>query len=136
MHTKCSEVWDFFRSFTDKGQPNCYPITTSVNTLIDTMVKAELFATHFKEIMGNTIPIHEEDRKLIFIQECLLANSLDDINNPFLFGELNDQIKSFKFKQSPGFDNIPNELIIHLPENMKLIILSLFNHSCTTRAKY
>ena len=136
MHTKCSEVWDFLRSFMDKGQPNCYPITTNGNTLIDTMVKAELFATHFKEIMGNTIPIHEEDRKLIFIQECLLANSLDDINNPFLFGELNDQIKSFKVKKSPGFDNIPNELIIHLPENMKLIIISLFNHSCTTRAKY
>ena len=85
MHTGCSEVWGFFRrSFMDKGQPNCYPITTNGNILIDTMVKAELFATHFKEILGNTITIHEEDRKLIFIQECLLANSLDDINMLFL----------------------------------------------------
>ena len=77
--------------------------------------------------------MHEEDRKLFFMQDCLLANSTDDINNHFLFGELNDQIKKLKVKKSPGFDNIPNELLIHLPENMKIIILSLFNHSWNER---
>ena len=50
MHTKCSEVWHFFISFMGIGQPNCYPITINGNILIDAMAKAELFATHFKDI--------------------------------------------------------------------------------------
>ena len=133
MHTKCSEVWDFFRRFMGKGHPHCYPITANDTVLIDAMVKAELFATYFKAIIGYPIPIHEENRKLVFIRDCLLVDSLDDINTPFLISELNGQINYLKVKKSPGFDNIPIELIIHLPENMKLIILSLLNHSWSTR---
>ena len=109
-----------------KGHHYCYPFIANGTVLIDAIVKAEIFAVHFRAIIGRPIPIHEENRKLVFIRECLLVASLDDINTPFLISELNDQINNLKVKKSPGFDNIPNEFIIHLPENMKLVILSLF----------
>ena len=91
-----------------KGHHHCYPLTANGTVLIDAMVKAEIFAAHFRTIIGHPIPIHEENRKLVFIRECLLVDSLDDINTPFLISELLDQINNLKVKKYPGFDNIPN----------------------------
>ena len=133
LHSTCSEVWNFFRSILGTKIPHSFPLSANGVTLIGALAKAELLASHFNLIIGSKVTIHEEHRKVEFIQSCLREESHLPINCLFTFEELDSQISKLKRNKSPGYDEVPNEFLINLPENIKMLLLSLFNESWETK---
>lgn len=50
------------------------------------------------------------------------------LNQPFNMWELNSTIKNLKLNKTPGPDQIHNEMIIHLPERIRMLLLNIYNH--------
>ena len=49
------------------------------------------------------------------------------MNSPFTIEELNDAINSLKSGKASSFDHLSNEMIKSLNENMRKLLLKLFN---------
>ena len=55
------------------------------------------------------------------------GNTQHDLNKPFTPKELNDTINQLKNKKAEGYDHIITEYIKNSPDNIKEILLNLFN---------
>ena len=133
LQISCTEVWRFLRSFMGKPTNNNYPLTQNGTTLIDAFAKAEFLAEQFDQIMGERLLIFNEDVKLAYIKGALEEATQDPTNAPFSLHELNEQIAKLKTNKSPGTDMIVNEFLIHLPEHIRIILLTIFNESWVTK---
>ena len=120
-------VWNFIRKISGFDVAHTFPLTQNGTLLLEDLAKAELLATFYIGIIGVENKLTNEIQLKSHLDICLLEMSANSINNPFTASEMQAQIHKLKAKKAIGVDNIANELIIHLPEDLQLCILNLFN---------
>ena len=91
-----------------------------------------LHGNHLHQIMGEKLTIFK-DVKLALIKGALEDDTQDPINVPFSVHELNDQIAKLRMNKSPGNNMTVNEFLIHLTEQVRIILLTVFNGGWVTK---
>ena len=104
-----------------------FPLTENGVSITDSKMKADIFATHFKNI-GNIGNVHQPLLpKLVLESYCAEGQQLE-INKKNTFSELNNSINSLKMT-SHGLDLMHNMFFKHMPNGIINDLVKVFNKS-------
>ena len=128
FRTKASHLWRVITNIEGRfSNEFIYPLTENGQTLIGDMAKAELMAQYYHTLLGNIIPLANEN----FIRESIDEGINDlkylELNKDFEMTDLNNEITLLKTKKAIGNDSIANELLKKSPEDFREKLLETFN---------
>lgn len=111
-------------------------IKTGHDTVTDPQAIANILAENFQHVSSND-HYHPEFLSHKMDTEKTKINIQPDnepINTLFTLQEVEQVITELKNNKSPGPDNVPFELIKNAPQEIKLILLKIYNYIWTTNA--
>uniref|UniRef100_A0A0B7BHQ4 Reverse transcriptase domain-containing protein n=1 Tax=Arion vulgaris TaxID=1028688 RepID=A0A0B7BHQ4_9EUPU len=113
----------------EKRRNNPRPISTDKATIVEDQKKAEIFNKYFASI-NRTDKHTTKDKDRIHelkIKEHACSTNIALFEDDFTQTELTRAMKKLKLRKSPGPDKIHNEMLIHLGNVGKAVILDLIN---------
>lgn len=117
-----AQIWSAIRRIESKktsSSPKSIIINDDINT--DPTAIANAFADQLNDISNSTIPQQSQISDILPIE-----NSDSDFNQDITFRELEDAINSSK-TSAPRPDHVHVEFLQNAPENIKEILLKIFN---------
>lgn len=132
--SKLTKVWKMAKRMTGKVTHSNLPcLIQDNNTYTANIDKANIFANHFASVSKNknlTNNFIRRKNKLEKRWKNILPQYNEEtsyLNQPLNLFELTRAIKQTKKSSAPGEDNIPYEIIKHLPNTCLNTILELYN---------
>ena len=131
LEKEMRRVWKLTKTLNDDYQERARSTVIKDNeTHLTGKLAANILAETFKENSQLEVPREKtaEVRQQIK-NECRRNEASDCMTADFTMYELNSAINKLKNKKSPGSDGISNEMIKHLNQTGKTVLLSIFNQS-------
>ena len=132
--SKLRDVWRTSKAMTGKRSNRGIPIITDNNTKYVTNIeKANAIAKcleknssdiNFPDAFRRNKGQFEEERRR---KEEEMVEANQELNEDFVYHELDTALRGCKRNKAPGEDNIQYEILLNLPKCSKKVILRLFN---------
>ena len=141
FHTSCQDIdlskegtkaWSLLRNLNGENKKsNPKPLQDGEDTIADDQKRAERH-NNFFATTNKAQKLTEEDKQmlnLLKLNEKAPTTSIKLFDDPFNTTELNKAMRKLKSRKSPGPDKIHNEMLTHLGDIGKKVILNIINKS-------
>ena len=128
-----NKLWKLAKSLSDESTAQA-AVTIQVNgNLLSGQKAADHFINIYEQISKLEVPPERRASVRRAQNELQEEEQQEEVmTSAFTDKELEEAMQSLKLKKSPGPDGITNEMILHLGENSKKVLLKIFNSSWKT----
>ena len=128
-----SKLWKLAKSLSDESAPQATVTIQENGNLLSGQKAADHFINIYEDISNLEVPPERRASVQRAQNEMQEDEAQEEVmTSAFTAKELEEALQRLKLKKSPGPDGITNEMILHLGEKSKEVLLKIFNSSWKT----